>query len=631
MLSALLFAAIDGFANSRIFDCLEKEKSADKYVLKGMQYFYKLPDSSLLCFEKAIELANQSSDDIVLAIATYELGHLHFVMYGDLKKGKKLILRSLEKDTDSCPILRGSTYYTLGLLYKQNYTDLDSALLVLQLAEKSFIESGSPYRNWSIHRAMSDIFVKLRNMDLAHKYIQKALEATRERDRRKDHGFMLSMAIAHYRNTEDLENFSNLHEEYLEKYGLNKKWNSEELELRHTGITFGDDFNNPVLEEKLLSMLKAHESFNNRRAMTETCMNLGNLALRLYENKKAIRYFRKALKNVVADYRKMELLGLLSLAEARVGDYESALRTKNLELNHRDSFLRAENIATISNLEVQYETEKKDQQLQALNAEKEIQSLKLIASKRKHTRALLLSALLSLVAIFVIYAWYKNRESNRLLNHKNGIISKALSENELLLKEIHHRVKNNLQVISSLLYLQGEYVEDKVASKALQEGQNRVKSMALIHKNLYQEDNLKGINMKDYFDKLLESLFLSYKIPKNEVQLIKNVQSIWLDIDTVIPIALIVNELVSNSLEHAFKRGHVGILDVQLKESVGHLILTVEDNGVGISNDVDILNSNSFGFEMIRLFAKKLDANLVVYNKEGCKIQMEIKNYKKAS
>ena len=251
-------------------------------------------------------------------------------------------------------------------------------------------------------------------------------------------------------------------------------------------------------------------------------------------------------------------------------------------------------------------------------------------AKRKNMIAVLIGLLFALLALLGYYGWYRNQRLSQKLKAKNMIIGQSLDEKSMLLKEIHHRVKNNLQIISSLLYLQADYVDDHTANKVLQEGQNRIKSMALIHKNLYQEDNLKGIDMKVYFDKLIESLFRSYKIPKNRIQLTKTIQPLSLDVDTVIPIALIVNELISNSLEHAFEEELQGQLKVSLIEHENEILLSVQDNGVGLSDEMDVDQMDSFGFELIRLFAQKLNADLTVQSNNGCLVQLNIKKYKRA-
>ncbi len=218
------------------------------------------------------------------------------------------------------------------------------------------------------------------------------------------------------------------------------------------------------------------------------------------------------------------------------------------------------------------------------------------------------------------------------MREKAEIISKSLQEKDTLLREIHHRVKNNLQVISSLLGLQARYVQDDSALDALKTGQDRVKSMALIHQKLYREDNLKGIEVKDYFEKLCESLFQSYSIPSKRIKLDLQVADLNLDVDTVIPLGLIINELVSNSLKHAFPNEEEGNLTIQLSETPDQkLKLHVSDDGMGLGAEMEKKLNQSFGFRLIRSFQNQLDAEIEVDGSQGTSVTLLIKDYQKAA
>lgn len=198
------------------------------------------------------------------------------------------------------------------------------------------------------------------------------------------------------------------------------------------------------------------------------------------------------------------------------------------------------------------------------------------------------------------------------------------------MKEIHHRVKNNLQVISSLLDLQSLTIADTQASEAVKEGKNRVQSMALIHQNLYSEGNIKGIKTKEYISNLLRSLCDSYNITNDKVKIITQIDDLNLDVDTMIPLGLVLNELVSNSLKYAFKDGRAGELNVMLKQETEHLLLKVSDNGTGYPEGMNAREMKSFGMKMIRAFAQKLKAKLDIYNDNGAVVEMQITKYEMA-
>jgi two-component system, sensor histidine kinase PdtaS len=247
-----------------------------------------------------------------------------------------------------------------------------------------------------------------------------------------------------------------------------------------------------------------------------------------------------------------------------------------------------------------------------------------LTNERK-LRITLLSGLGLFIALgAVIFMMYRRQRK------KSAIIQKQSDDLQTLIKEIHHRVKNNLQIISSLLDLQSLSIKDKQAAGAVREGKIRVQSMALIHQNLYNEGNIKGIVMEDYIKNLVENLFNSYNIQKDKIKLVTDIDYLNLDVDTVIPLGLIINELISNSLKYAFKETVRGEIYVALKENNKHLQLKVKDNGCGFPSNWNKIQSNSFGYNLINAFAQKLKAKLDIYNDNGACISMEISRYKLA-
>jgi two-component sensor histidine kinase len=226
------------------------------------------------------------------------------------------------------------------------------------------------------------------------------------------------------------------------------------------------------------------------------------------------------------------------------------------------------------------------------------------------------------MAAIISYQYWRQK-------NKNVIIKKQADELQTLIKEIHHRVKNNMQIVSSLLDLQSLTIKDGQASEAVKESKNRVQSMALIHQNLYSEGNIKSIQMQDYIQSLALSLFDSYNIEKEKIKLKTNIEHLQLDVDTVIPIGLIVNELISNSLKYAFKGRQSGEVAVSLKQENKELVLKVSDNGNGFGKDWDSKPNNSFGYKLIKAFAQKLKAKLDIYNNNnGACFIMRISKYK---
>jgi len=197
-------------------------------------------------------------------------------------------------------------------------------------------------------------------------------------------------------------------------------------------------------------------------------------------------------------------------------------------------------------------------------------------------------------------------------------IRAALAEKEVLLKEIHHRVKNNLQVISSLLSLQSGYIKDKDALKIFTESQNRVRSMALIHEKLYQSKDIARIDFGEYVRDLASYLLSSYRADPDAVSVKINIEEVSLDINTAIPLALIINELVANSLEHAFPDGRRGEIVVNLvQEDTDKFKLAVADNGVGFPEGLDFQNTKSLGLQLVTMLADQLSADVEIDRSAG--------------
>ena len=198
------------------------------------------------------------------------------------------------------------------------------------------------------------------------------------------------------------------------------------------------------------------------------------------------------------------------------------------------------------------------------------------------------------------------------------LIKKSLAEKEVLLKEIHHRVKNNLQVVSSILNLQSGYIKNKELKGIFKESQDRIKSMALVHAQLYQSKDFSNIGLPEYFKILIENIFNSYVDSPSKVELKMEIEDIKLDIDTSMVLGLIVNELCSNALKYAFPEGRQGELCVEFRRTDNeNYLLVIRDNGVGLLGDFDIDKAESMGFLLVESMVEQLDGTLEIDQNSG--------------
>ena len=204
-------------------------------------------------------------------------------------------------------------------------------------------------------------------------------------------------------------------------------------------------------------------------------------------------------------------------------------------------------------------------------------------------------------------------------------IKQSLNEKELLLKEIHHRVKNNMQIISSLLNLQRSYIKDDKADHLLKESQGRVKSMALVHEKLYQTDDLARINVAEYIRSLTMNIFHSYSV-KPGIVLRLDIGDVFFDIDTSVPLGLMINELVSNSLKYAFPHQDEGKVFISLRKESdeGKYLLRVGDDGVGFPEDLDFHETHSLGLQLVNTLVNQLDGSIELVKSNGTCFQIII-------
>ena len=202
-------------------------------------------------------------------------------------------------------------------------------------------------------------------------------------------------------------------------------------------------------------------------------------------------------------------------------------------------------------------------------------------------------------------------------------IQNSLEEKEILLREIHHRVKNNLQTISSLLDLQADSIKDPAALEAFRSSQSRIRSMALIHERLYKSENLSRIKAQEYIKNLTDYLEATYDSQAGNIKLKTDVQNILLNLDTAIPCGLIINELVSNSMKYAFPGEQAGTIEVSLLvSSADSISLSVKDDGIGIPDDIKIENSPSLGLQLVHLLVKQISGTLKTMRENGTRVEI---------
>ncbi len=512
----------------------------------------------------------------------------------------------------------------MGLIH-QHFEEYDKAL-EKHLEGKSYIAKDNYVKQAFFHLNIAEVLISANNLDRAKKYILQSIEHANNYD-------LTSSKAKLYASLGDVESKKENYDLALKHYNtsdsINTKSKNKKTKLVNmVGRISAKLFANKVVPkseiDQLISMRT--ENIDNFLKHKVDLVHLHYLSTqgvsktqfydKFNEYKNTNTYLDDDLLNrnlAQIEYFFLKDKGEYKKANEKLEEY---LRLKKLLEKEKQNYI-------VQDLEAQYNQKVQSEQIASLGDLTEVQKFKLQQQKTfLKAGGLLLFAFLTM--LFFIFRLYKK------VYAQNETISTALKDKDILLREIHHRVKNNLQVISSLLSLQSRQIEDDNIKKVIKEGRSRVRSMALIHQNLYMQESLTGVSISEYLKKLVEELFNSYNVNQDKITLDLDIDDIHLDVDTMVPFGLILNELISNCLKHAFPDNREGIIGIKVKEKNNSLLLTIQDNGIGVDHDT-LIQSNSFGNRLIKAFSNKLGADLLVEKNNGTIINLMIRNFKKAS
>lgn len=345
--------------------------------------------------------------------------------------------------------------------------------------------------------------------------------------------------------------------------------------------------------------------------------------------KDRVKHLNLAIKTSLEALEITEDLGLLSLgkkskevlykAYEELGNNEKAMFYVKGFIVLKDSILNEQKQKEILALEAKFETEKKDLKIDLLNKDAELANLTLAQNEESQKSQqfiiymLLGSAIIAVLIGLLIFRLYKQKQKTNLkLSEQYAIILKQKDENEALLKEIHHRVKNNLQIISSLLDLQSRGIEDQKTKLAVSDGQNRVQAMSLIHEMLYQNENMSKINIQNYISKLYDQILSINSLGKKPIERKINIsKDFLLDIDTAIPLGLILTELLTNAFKYAFKDLEEGSISIKITEDKNRVFrMEVADSGLGLPEDFQFQKAKSLGLRLVRNLSKQINGTV---------------------
>jgi two-component sensor histidine kinase len=361
------------------------------------------------------------------------------------------------------------------------------------------------------------------------------------------------------------------------------------------------------------------KKYNQLLSLTYSYTWLSQIYIQQNETEKARTYLLKALQitqELKNPFREMEVYRYLYQALKTASDHKATLSAYARYIDIRDSLRVLDNVRQIGELQVQYEAEKKDHQIAALGAINDLKT-------REITWITMGLAVFLILSIFMIFQYRIIASSNRILEENNRKINEQSAQMKLLMKELHHRVKNNLQIVSNLLSLQSNRLTDEDAKQSIRTGQQRIEAMSLIHKSLYNQENVNLVDMREYLTNLVESVMQSFGFNEARFRLVLQVDVQELDIDLAMPLGLIVNEWITNSFKHAYQ--HIRHPELSLKLEMNDTIqLEIRDNGHGIDMSLWDRPGGSFGIKLIKVLSRQIDGQCSVAVDAGTKFTLEI-------
>jgi len=411
--------------------------------------------------------------------------------------------------------------------------------------------------------------------------------------------------------------------------------------LRHINLELGDYYMNlkkydraePYIVNAYSFFRVQDPTFFSKATQVRVYIALAKIKIHQGNFKEAQQFLALANSSPIKDYL---LRSSYELASSKVDSAQNRFASslthfkKYKEIN--DSLHNIAKSGQIAQLEIQYETKEREQSIKILRMETLSQRIKL--DKVNLQRNITFSALIFLTFVGMIsyrFYLYKQKNTKEILRNHEAVESKnkqlefLLKEKEWLLKEVHHRVKNNLHTIICLLESQAAYLQGE-SLQAMENSQNRIYTMSLIHQKLYQSEDIKTIDMSVYIPELIQHLKDSFGASSHTIHFNLQIETIGLTQAIAIPVALIINETITNSIKYAFRAGKGGEISISLKEEHQLIIMDLKDNGIGMAKHFE-KDSNSLGMQLIKGLTKEIKGDLSITNEPGVNIRITFSRF----
>lgn len=470
------------------------------------------------------------------------------------------------------------------------------------------------------------IYINQGDLDRALDYYQKSLAVKENLNDKKSLATTLNNIGAIYRNKQNINLALYYYNKSLElRQAINDKVGIA-VSLSNIGTIYKAENKLDTALHFYLESLKIREEINDMPGLIKVHSNISDLEFEL-------RNIESAKMHGLLSLSLAKELGLIEgiknaarfLSEIYKFEkkWEQAFIMQDLYHQMKDSIRNTSTELNALKQQSQYELERAAKENELLVKENDIQQLKTLRN-RITAIFFIVAFIFTLIIILYIYRGYRKKVViNELLEVQRNDAQRKNEEKNMMLKEIHHRVKNSLQVVSSLIRLQANEIDDERINKMFEETQNRVLSIARLHEQMYNSENLKEINIKTHFTPLVKDLIKDYSMG-TKINLVIDLPNVEMSSKTLIPLGLIINEMISNSLKYAFvgkAEGSVTVTIKHLSEDLYEMI--IGDDGVGMSKDFDFENSSSLGTQLIHIFTEQLNGSIKRLEKEGTYFKIE--------
>ncbi|MBS1661439.1 MAG: hypothetical protein JST68_10355 [Bacteroidetes bacterium] len=621
-------------------------KSSNNQALLGKAYyemslyytsdfFHETMLERIKYLQLAITAFEQTNHFFELARCYRFLADLHQLVndnrsaFAEVKSALKYYDQAGIKDKQGAVSLLGRLYYEEGD-YRQA---LQNELLALKIATNS--SSDNVNLICQINNNIGYTYIKLKEPEKALQFFSQALDIAKQ-DKDTPTVYLLSANVvdaylAMNAPQKAVRFFHDITRQYTQPASM--KYEGGDFGISHTYLkiymALGEYDRARFYCDRLIQ--QASNPNINLYTLSLYYQLIANYYIKTASYEKAQTYLKKdrdlvdSLKSFSGIAQNYKLQFSLDSAS---GKYQEAITDLIKQNDAKDSIFDATKSKQIANLEIEFETEKKQNQITLLN-----QKAMLEESRAKQAN-IIRNVTIGVIALLLIIAILLYRQSNLrkmyniTANQKNELLENLVKEKAWLVKEIHHRVKNNLQIVISLLNAQAQYADNSASMDALMESRERMHTIAIIHQMLYQQEEKTTIQMEDYVNNMISSLQQSLT-NADRIYFYSDVDPIALDISQVVPLGLIINEAVTNAVKYAFCDKHPGAISITLKYAeTGRILLSIADNGRGLPAGFDIGKSRTLGIQLIKMFADQLEGQLSFISQSGLELRLTFREDK---